>query len=532
MKLATSFKFFIITVGASLFLIGCSDPQKQAQKILEEKGYEAINRDLLVAAGAGDSKSLIHFQDAGLAIDSVDGKGNTALIKAASAGQLETVERILGMGADPRHRNQDGRDALLTASAKGYEDVARMLLSRGADASTKDKESWSALSIAAYNGHTEVVSLLSSRATPDELDDALLVASFSGDPKVISKLLGLGANINARSPEGKTPLMISAGGGKTEAVRTLLQNYANPYAENNDGKTAANLAELAGHEDVKVLILSPNDWGTSPESAEVAEERLAAREALVAGVAVEETLDSTELAEAAPDATEPSQPRQAGQLHAGTANASVTTPAVASPSDRKQTVVKKVREEAKSKPVAALNGSTIHSTTPKVAPVKSMILASYHEEPLPIAVEKVDGNRAQIRRLDQEKDAVEVTPGAVIPGTPYEVKEVTRKFVSSKEGKGRIVDVSRVIVENKESGATHLLVQDVYGQPSDTYAILTSANSSYRYVVKRGDVFRTSQPDLGVKDYQVFDIRASGVVVKDLATGEVVTIARDGVVEP
>jgi hypothetical protein len=120
----------------------------------------------------------------------------------------------------------------------------------------------------------------------------------------------------------------------------------------------------------------------------------------------------------------------------------------------------------------------------------------------------------------------------VIPGTPYEVKEVTRKFVSSKEGKGRMVDVSRVIVENKESGATHLLVQDVYGQPSDTYAIITSANSNYRYVVKRGDVFRTSQPDLGVKDYQVFDIRASGVVVKDLATGEVVTIARDGVVEP
>ena len=532
MKLTTPFKFFTLTVGASLFLIGCSDPQKQAQKILEEKGYEAITRDMLVAAGAGDSESLIHFIDAGLAIDSVDGKDNTALIKAASGGQLETVERILGMGADPRHVNQDGRDALLTASAKGYEEVARMLLSRGADASTKDKEGWSALSISAYNGHTDVVSLLSSRATPDELDDALLVASFSGDAKVISKLLGLGANINARSPEGKTPLMISADGGKADAVRTLLQNRANPYAEDNDGKTAANLAELAGHEEVKNLILSPNAWGSSPESEEIAEERLAAREALVAGVAVEETLDTAMTEKTFPGESGTAQSEQMGQINAETANASVTTLASATPSERKQTVVKRVREEARSKPVAALNGSTIHSTTPKVAPVKSMILASYHEEPLPIAVEKVDGNRAEIRRLDQEKESVEVAPGAVIPGTPYEVKEVTRKFVSSKEGQGRMVDVSRVMVENRESGATHLLVQDVSGQPSDTYAILTSPNSNYRYVVKRGDVFRTSQPDLGVKDYQVLDIRASGVVVKDLATDEVVTIARDGVVEP
>jgi hypothetical protein len=159
-----------------------------------------------------------------------------------------------------------------------------------------------------------------------------------------------------------------------------------------------------------------------------------------------------------------------------------------------------------------------------------MVLAAYHEEPIPLAVDSVNGNRAEIRRLDQETESFEVAPGSLIPGTPYEVKEVTKKFVSSKEGKGRMVDVSRVKVENRENGSTHLLVQDVSGQASDTYAILTSANSQYRYVVKRGDVFRTSQPDQGVRDYQVLDIRAEGVVVKDLATEDVVTIARDGIV--
>ena len=87
-------------------------------------------------------------------------------------------------------------------------------------------------------------------------------------------------------------------------------------------------------------------------------------------------------------------------------------------------------------------------------------------------------------------------------------------------------------VEDTQSGATHLLVKDVSGQTSDTYAILVAPNSQYRYVVKAGDVFRTTQPDIGTKDYQVLDIRPTGVVIKDLATEEVVTVARDGVVNP
>ncbi|MDF1861600.1 MAG: ankyrin repeat domain-containing protein [Verrucomicrobiales bacterium] len=528
-----------------LVLVGCSDPQKQAVKSLEKMGYEATTRDLIVAAGAGDFESLVFFQDAGLEIDSTDQNGNTALIKASSAGQLATVERILGMGADPRHVNVAGRDALLAASAMGYDEVARMLMSRGADAELKDKEGWSALSIAAYNGHSDVVSLLSAQATPNALDDALLVASFSGDAEVIDTLLGQGANINARSPEGKTSLMISADGGKDEAVRTLLQNRANPYAKDNQGKTAANLAELAGHTAVRDLILSPDRWGTSATGMEIAEEMTEAREALMEEASVEETLmeeanvgetvtgdASQQLVEASLDTEESVEASANASASANEASTPTTVAKVAPQKKSSDTgpSASEIRKNAKSKPVVALNGSTIHSTSPAIAPVKSMVLASYHEEPLPIAVENVNGNRAEIRRLDQETESFEVAPGSLIPGTPYEVKEVTKKFVSSKEGKGRMVDVSRVKVENRENGATHLLVQDVSGQASDTYAILTSANSQYRYVVKRGDVFRTSQPDQGVRDYQVLDIRAEGVVVKDLATEDVVTIARDGVV--
>lgn len=551
-----------ITLGSlALLLTGCGSPESNARKELEGKGYELAARGMILAAGAGDVESIRLYREAGFEIDSVDSKGNTPLIRASGSGHLAAVEAILGMGADPRHTNKVGRDALLSASAKGFADVARMLVSRGSDLTVRDEEGWSALSIAAYNGHSEVVSMLASQVEPNDLDDALLVASFSGDAGVISSLLGHGANINARSPENKTPLMIAAEGGKKEAARVLLQNMANPYSEDEEGATAAMLAESAGFDEVKDLILSPDDWGVSEESLEVRKEMAMARQALSAEGAIEETLAEAPVADSeggpeglassgdenilASNATE-TEPEKSNRPEAGdhssappssniesrdrvvSAGGAVTGPrkeisAVSDP--------KRVRDESRSKPVVALNGSTIRSTTPREAPVRSMMLSAFHEEPLPIAVSGVDGERAEFRRLDrEERDAVEVEPGQVIPGTVYEVQEVTRKFVSSKEGKGRMVDVSRVKVRNRDSGSTHLLVKDVAGRSSDTYAILTAPNSRYRYVVKTGDKFRTSQPGTGEKDYQVLDIRAEGVIVKDLATDEVLTIARDGVV--
>lgn len=512
-----------MAVVLAVLASGCSDPQKQARKALEEKGYGTSVKDMITAAAVGDVESLDLFVGMGMDIDATDSVGNTALIKAAGGGHSRAVERILGLGADPRHRNSMGRDALITSSAKGFEHVSRMLLSRGGDLEVKDSEGWSALSIAAFNGHADVVSLLSSQASPSALDDALLVASFNGSEEVIGRLLGAGADINTRSPASMTPLMIAAEGGKLDAVRTLLRNQANPYSETNDGLTAAVLAERKGFDDVRTLIISPEEWGSTPESEEVLREMAEAQNALIADAAVEETLQESEVEEVAPeDATVDEDEERSSP--AELANASTTIEAT-------RPAAAKVREQAKSKPIAALNGSTIHSRSAEEAPVKSMILASYHEEPLPITVAKVEGSKAAIRRLDhQSEEPVEVEAGSMIPGTPYTVKEVTRKFVSSKEGKGRMVDVSRVKVENTENGTTHLLVNDISGKSSDTYAILTSADSKYRYAVKSGDVFRTSQPGAGARDYQVLDIRASGVVVKDLVTEEVMTIARDGVV--
>lgn len=616
MKVSTFSEIIVaLLLSGSVFLVGCSDPQKQASKELKAKGYEVTVKDFLVAASAGDVEGIELFSLAGMDIDSVDLAGNTALIKAASSGRISAVEKILGMGADPRHINKVGRDALISAASKGYEDVSRMLLNRGSDTSIRDSEGWGALSISAYNGHAEVVSLLSANATSPELDDALLVASFTGEANVINTLLGKGANINARSPVSKTPLMIASEVGKIDAVRVLLQNQANPYAVDLNNQTAANLAEVAGFEAVTRLITTPDSWGTSDEGLRIVGEMEKAQAALVRN-GVEETLvappakapgKAGTLASAASDPTTSNivtaeapkslegpasdAPKKSGSLvsappvpgtslasETGNSGARATAVAtnqgarssgdsavlVASGSPQKtpnpslndshssagnstrqnsfrdnslrETSLQEsrsLRESSKTKPMVALNGTTIHSRTPELAPVRTMVLAAFHEESLPIIVEHVDGTTASVRRLDQPNGStVEVAKGSVIPGTSFKVQEITTKFVSSKEGKGSLVDVSRVKVEDTQNGSTHLLVKDISGQTSDTYAILLVPNSQYRYVVKAGDIFRTTQPGVGTKDYEVLDIRHSGVVIKDLATEEVVTIARDGVLNP
>ena len=84
-----------------------------------------------------------------------------------------------------------------------------------------------------------------------------------------------------------------------------------------------------------------------------------------------------------------------------------------------------------------------------------------------------------------------VKAGDMIEGTSYRVLDLDKQFVSAKQGNGKMVDVSRITVEDTESGAKHLLVKDIAAHSAETYAVLTTPDSSYRYVVRTDDRFTT-----------------------------------------
>lgn len=553
---------FFVVFAALFCLTGCSDPQETAVESLGELGYGFSVDDYLLAAEAGDIPAVRLFHEAGMEVDAVNGSGTTALMRAATGGRLELVELLLEDGADLGATNDRDRTPLMFAAEGGRVDVVRLMLTRGADASLRDREGWTALKLAAFQGRPGVVELLAGKVDEETLDQVLLVAAFKGDTAVIDQLLNYGAYINTRSPENLTPLMIAAQAGNLDAVKFLLQNRANPYAIDGNEHTAANLAEEAGHLAVSELLYDPasvlevaDNGGTSedplleadPELAEAAitdaltalggGEAPVSQAELVSMAAPEEPVD-----EVMPIRTGTRNKSRLASINGRVLGADVesaapafpvaaltptdapvpgSAPTPASPAESKS-------EERGSNPPAPASSSEIGMRNP----VTALKMKDYREEPLPVMLKEVEAEAgiASVRVLSsRDSEPVKVEEGAVIPGTSLKLASMDAKFVSSKMGKGKLVDVSSILVEDTVSGAKHLLVKDVPGRSTDTYATLMLPGSPFEYVVKNGDVFQAVTGEEGEQDYEVLDVRPTQVVIRNVTTEEVITVERDGI---
>lgn len=85
------------------------------------------------AARAGDVSSLEQIIGSGVSIDALDRYGKTALMLAAHSGRVDAVERLASLGARLDVTVKFGLSALMLAIVAGHEDVARALVRAGAD---------------------------------------------------------------------------------------------------------------------------------------------------------------------------------------------------------------------------------------------------------------------------------------------------------------------------------------------------------------------------------------------------------------
>jgi ankyrin repeat protein len=535
------------------------------------------NTALIKAAEAGRVDAVERILGLGADPRTVNASGRDALLVAADKGHEEVARMLVSRGADTSQRDKEDWSALALAAYNGHAGVVSLLAASAAPAELDD-----ALLVASFRGKPEVLNTLLGQganisARSPESKTPLMIASAAGNLEAVRVLLQNRANPYAVDLTNQTAANLALAAGRGEIEHLI--NHPDTWGASEQGqKVATEMASaqvaLTGEGVEEVLLEGmplagePNRGQPTRVGASETATPVAALAPAPAGVPVAAPVAATAPVAGSVGADKPvpsSSPAAVAApiLVATPVNPPVqatgaTNPSVASP-DRavdlatrpaatasgtgpgttatesaatRVEVSRRVREESQNKPIVALNGSTIHSRLPEEAPVEKMVLAAYHEESLPLIVDGVSGTTASVRRLDQSNGSVAVPEGSVVPGTSYKVKEVSTRFISSKEGKGRMVDVSRVMVEDTARGSTHVLVKDVSGQTADTYAILTAPNSQYRYVVKAGDVFRTTQPGIGAKDYQVLDIRANAVVIKDLSTDEVTTVARDGVIVP
>lgn len=129
--------------------------------------------------------------------DTALGDGATPLMRAARAGDSEVMRLLLKAGADPNLKTKEGNTAMLFAAGVGYRDKQ----TTGTEA-----EALEALKISIELGQD--IAQANGRG-----ETALHGAASRGADSIVQYLVDHGANLNAESRTGQTPLDVAMGKG-------------------------------------------------------------------------------------------------------------------------------------------------------------------------------------------------------------------------------------------------------------------------------------------------------------------------------
>lgn len=253
---------------------------------------------LMYAALSGDIKIVEALTAAGVDVNCHDSRQlpwhKTALMYAVETNQLEIVQHLLQLGAAPNASDritQLGRTALMYAAIQEHVEIVRVLLDAGASATLKDRKGETALNYA-YSNFAIVELLLAAGADPYEigaedtpLESAALMghekivqlmlqkhpshskqaqvakaqaldwAASNGDDSSIQELRQAGADINASSEDGSTPLITAVIHGSIEAIKYLVNAGADLTVTDDSGQNSLLHAIDRGHFDIARWLL-------------------------------------------------------------------------------------------------------------------------------------------------------------------------------------------------------------------------------------------------------------------------------------
>ncbi|KID81630.1 Ankyrin repeat protein [Metarhizium guizhouense ARSEF 977] len=189
------------------------------------------------AAGDGMADILaILLKLPGIEANIPDNKGRSPLSWASGNGRMSTVEVLLENGTVGRASiDKDKRTAISWASAGGHYEVLVKLLDCGyPGVDTEDIDGWTPLAWAIQTDAPDTVqALIDSKQVQLERRDrggrtALSWAVGYGHAKVVNVLLRAGADPDARSNDGRTPISIANQFGRSDMVKELMAHCRMP----------------------------------------------------------------------------------------------------------------------------------------------------------------------------------------------------------------------------------------------------------------------------------------------------------------
>ncbi|MEP1572781.1 ankyrin repeat domain-containing protein [Roseibium album] len=246
--------------------------QKTKEQLLLYSSFQEFKSQPLSYAATVGGTRIIEFMLSHLGsyydVNGTIQDGISPLIAASFNGRSETVDLLLGVGANVEQCTQEsGETALMIASAFGYEDIVELLLKADSDVNKGRKlDGITALMTASVNNRPLIVRfLLGAGANVDQtssVDDctALKFACENGYLKVVELLLNAHADVNlSLSSNGMSALMMASQNGHLDVVKRLLSSQADANQASLDrGVTALLLACEYGHVTVASLLLEAN----------------------------------------------------------------------------------------------------------------------------------------------------------------------------------------------------------------------------------------------------------------------------------
>ena len=208
-----------------------------------------VQEALFAAAAAGDRARVLELLDGGADADAWNAEGLAAIHLSAEEGHTETLILLLEQGADLDRRIEGlGDTALLLAMRRHRSETVLALIERGADV-TYASRGTTALRLGAYNGMTPEVlrALLDAGAVSHAREarhpaEALQAAGRNGRTGIIRSLLDAGVPVDAGLP-GYSALMHASARGHVKAARYLIESGADLNAVSVSGSTPLALAK-------------------------------------------------------------------------------------------------------------------------------------------------------------------------------------------------------------------------------------------------------------------------------------------------
>jgi ankyrin repeat protein len=235
---------------------------------------------LVEAVNQRDTAAVRALIDAGADVDGADVDGTTPLIYAAHFADRDTVAALLEAGADPNAKNRYGVAALHEAALVADEALVETLLAAGAEVDLALPEGETPLMLAARtSGVGAVKALIDHGANVNVVErwqgqTPLMYAAAHDRGEVAAALIAGGAALDAKTPRnelparlpaarfnvefplgGMTPVLLAARQGAVHALRVLVDAGADIDAKTPEGFSALVLAIHNLHYDAAKLLI-------------------------------------------------------------------------------------------------------------------------------------------------------------------------------------------------------------------------------------------------------------------------------------